>query len=150
MTDAARKPPQQTRDQQRAKRAYEVVADVLKQHPHRTVNGKQVPHEKAKEFGRQARKLPIRVVASGLGQALAFLKAKDYAPLLLAALSDWVFTQLKWPRPTGAKPAGDPLLYAIIHEPSDFLRQATDEVLAYLLWLNRFCEANGLTDAEGE
>ena len=36
---------------------------------------------------------------------------------------------------------------AIIHGDSDFLRRATDEALAYLAWLNRFAEAEGLTEA---
>lgn len=138
MTDAARKPPQQTRDQQRARHAYEVVEAVVA----RLGKGS----EAAKKFGGQARKLPVRIVASGLGQALAFLKAKDYAPDMLAALGDWAFTELKWPRPPGLKPAEDPLLVAVIRGDSDFLRRATDEALAYLLWLNRFCEANKLTD----
>ena len=30
----------------------------------------------------------------------------------------------------------------------DFLRRATDEVLAYLQWLTRFAEAEGLTEGE--
>ena len=51
-----------------------------------------MPHAKQdpKKFGGQAKKLPIRIMAAGLGQALAFLKAKDYAPGLLAELADWV------------------------------------------------------------
>ena len=42
----------------------------------------------------------------------------------------------------------DALLLAIIYGNSDFLRRATDEVLAYLLWLNRFAEAENLTENE--
>ena len=38
------------------------------------------------------------------------------------------------------------LLLAVIQGNSDFLRRATDEVLAYLLWLNRFAEAEKLTE----
>jgi CRISPR-associated protein Cmr5 len=39
-------------------------------------------------------------------------------------------------------------LERIVQGNSDFLRRATDEVLAYLLWLNRFAEAEGLTEGE--
>jgi CRISPR-associated protein Cmr5 len=108
---------------------------------------KQLKLEEAKKFGGQARKMPTRIVASGLGQALAFLKAKGYAPMLLIALTDWVLSK---PNDGFAnnrkKPADDELLKAVILGTADFLRQATDEALAYLQWLNRFCEANKLSD----
>jgi hypothetical protein len=43
-------------------------------------------------------------------------------------------------------PTDDALLRAVIDGTADHLRQVTDETLAYLQWLNRFCEANKLTD----
>jgi CRISPR-associated protein Cmr5 len=131
---------QQTRDQQRAKHAMQAVEAIL-------TGPKKLAPEKAKKFGGQARKLPTRIVASGLGQALAFLKAKDYAPDLLTALGDWVLGVVK---PTDdvkkllTKP-DEALLKAVILGTSDYLRQATGEALAYLQWLNRFCEANDLS-----
>lgn len=143
-------PPQQTRDQQRAKHAMQAVEAVLQKFPPTVQGKKSTPHEKAKKFGGQARKMPTRIVASGLGQALAFLKAKDYAPDLLAALGEWVLSVVK---PTNevqielTKPGtkrDEELLKAVILGTSDYLRQATDEALAYLQWLNRFCEANDL------
>lgn len=82
-------------------------------------------------------------MASGLGQALAFLKAKDYAPGLVAELSEW--TAIRMP-PTDGEPTD--LLERIIRSDSDFLRRATDEALAYLQWLNRFAEAEGLTEGD--
>jgi CRISPR-associated protein Cmr5 len=128
-------------EQRRARHAWNAVAAVKGRY-----RGKDV--EKAKRFGGQARKLPTRIIASGLGQALAFLKAKDYAPDLLVALGDWVLNQRD--KPDGKKPPpGDAeLLRAVIEGNSDFLRRATDEVLAYLLWLNRFAEAEKLTEDE--
>ncbi len=136
--------PQQTLDQRRAKHAMLAVEAVLTKFPPRVQGNKKTPDEKAKKFGGQARKMPTRVVASGLGQALAFLKAKDYAPDLLVALGDWVLYE----RPQTPKPPrvpDDALLKAVILGTSDYLRQATDEALAYLQWLNRFCEANDLS-----
>jgi CRISPR-associated protein Cmr5 len=129
-------------DQCRARHAWKVVHDVEK----------SSKKEDAKKFGGQARKLPMRIIGSGLGQALAFLKAKDYAPELLIALSDWFLyvrpgAQGKQPKP---KEAGmqTALLETIIEGDADLMRRATDEVLAYLMWLNRFAEAKGLTEGE--
>jgi CRISPR-associated protein Cmr5 len=127
-------------DQRRANHAWNAVQDVLKK-----CKGDK---EKAKKFGGQARKLPMRIIASGLGQALAFLKAKDYAPDLLIALGDWVLDKRSAPDSKAAPPRDDTLLLAVIQGHSDFLRRATDEVLAYLLWLNRFAEAEKITEGE--
>lgn len=127
-----------TLDQNRASHAWEAVLSA---------EGKTGNHQKQdpKKFGGQAKKLPVRIMASGLGQALAFLKAKDYAPGLVSELTDWVAQRI----PDSAKPK-EPrdLLERIIKGDSDFLRRATDEVLAYLIWLNRFAEAKGLTEGD--
>lgn len=136
MSQAATGKPQ-TLDQRRARHAWDVVQRAKqKQEPHR--------NQEPKKFGSQAKKLPTRIMAAGLGQSLAFLKAKDYAPGLLAELSAW--TGIRIP-PKQGEPAE--LLERIVQGDSDFLRRATDEVLAYLTWLNRFAEAEGLTD-EGD
>jgi CRISPR-associated protein Cmr5 len=126
----------QTLEQRRAKHAYDAVQRAKSK---TNAHAKQDP----KKFGGQAKKLPSRIMAAGLGQALVFLRAKDYAPGLLAELSDWVLVQ----RPGKADGKAD-LLLRIIEGDSDFLRRATDECLAYLLWLNRFADAEGLTDEE--
>jgi CRISPR-associated protein Cmr5 len=131
-----------TLDQRRAEHAWKAVRGVVDRHAR--------DKEKAKKFGGQARKLPTRVIASGLGQALAFLKAKDYAPDLLVELGDWVLDKRRDANSTKAKPKDDALLLEVVRGNSDFLRRATDEVLAYLLWLNRFAEAEKLTEGEGD
>lgn len=134
-TDARTRP---TLDQERANHAWEAV---LRAQSKTGDHQKQIP----KKFGGQAKKLPVRIMASGLGQALAFLKAKDYAPGLVAELSDWVAQRI----PTRANDPRD-LLERIVKGDSEFLRRATDEVLAYLTWLNRFAEAKGLTEGDQE
>ncbi|MDY3562988.1 type III-B CRISPR module-associated protein Cmr5 [Gemmata sp. JC673] len=135
MSDTKRTP-----DQLRATHAWEAVELVLKKFPPSTVteSGKPLkrPHPQAKKFGGAVRKLPVRIMASGLGQALAFLKAKDQTPDLLDTLSDWVLK----------KRSQTALLEAVIAGTADTLRQHTAETLAYLQWLSRFCEANNLTD----
>jgi CRISPR-associated protein Cmr5 len=129
-------PPRQTLDQRRAAHAWEVVQRAKQKQGH---HNKQDP----KKFGGQAKKLPTRIMAAGLGQALAFLKAKDYAPGLLVELAEWMNQRIP---PNQGQPTE--LLERIIKGDSDFLRRATDEVLAYLVWLNRFAEAEGLTEGE--
>jgi len=126
--------PGATLDQRRASHAWGAVQRAKQ---------KQGPHQKQepKKFGGQAKKLPVRIMTAGLGQALAFLKAKDYAPGLLAELTDWINQRM----PPQANEPKD-LLERIIEGNADVLRRATDEVLAYLLWLNRFAEAEGLTE----
>jgi CRISPR-associated protein Cmr5 len=122
--------PPQTLDQRRANHAWDVIQRV-----------KSRPD--AKKFGGQAKKLPTRIMAAGLGQALAFLNAKKYAPDLLTDLSSWMEQRLP-PKQGESKE----LLERIVKGNSEFLRRATDEVMAYLLWLNRFAEAERLTEDE--
>lgn len=128
--------PGPTLDQRRAGHAWDVV---------RRAKQKQGRHQgqDPKKFDDQAKKLPSRILAAGLGQALAFLKAKGDVPGLLAELTDWIGARI----PTKEGEPKD-LLERIVKGDSDFLRRATDEVLAYLVWLNRFAEAEGLTDEE--
>ncbi|MCI0421905.1 MAG: type III-B CRISPR module-associated protein Cmr5 [Acidobacteria bacterium] len=132
----------QTLDQRRANHAWKAILSFSRNKP----NGECEYDEAAKEYAREAHKLPTRIMAAGLGQALAFIlaKAKDKKPnlrLLHDHLTDWVIRQ----RPISSmKP--DSLLESVIEGDSDFLRRTTDEALAYLLWLNRFAEAEGLTE----
>jgi CRISPR-associated protein Cmr5 len=126
----------QTLDQRRAAHAWTAIQN-LKRNP-------QQPERE--EYAGEAKKLPIRIMTSGLGQALAFLlaKAKDKKKSLHQLhedLTDWVLRQ------RGLRGlAQDSLIRSVIEGNSDFLRQATDEVLAYLQWLNRFAEAELRSD----
>ncbi|MEK7748240.1 MAG: type III-B CRISPR module-associated protein Cmr5 [Nitrospirota bacterium] len=131
-----------TLDQRRANHAWEKIISL------QVIPTKKEPHkhnEDAKEYAREARKLPARIMAAGLGQALAFIMAKAKKKPKLKQLhddlTDWVITRRSIP---AEKP--DSLMQSIIEGDSDFLRRATDEVLAYLVWLNRFAEAEGLTE----
>lgn len=128
--------PRPTLDQCRASHAWDAVQRAKQ---------KQLSHKNQdpKKFGGQAKKLPMRIMAAGLGQALAFLEAKDYAPGLVVELNDWVKQRI--PPREGESPE---LLKRIVKGESDFLRRATEEVLAYLTWLNRFAESEGLTEGD--
>ena len=126
----------QSLDQRRAKHAWDVVQAAK-------------AREDRDEFARQAKKLPVRIMACGLGQALAFIHAKEKTRglILLPALADWILDKRKNPASTAAQPAADALIKAIMEGNSLFLRRATDEALSYLQWLTRFAdaEAEGLT-----
>ena len=130
----------QTLDQRRAAHAWEAIQRVK-------VNPKKSDRE---EYAGEAKKLPIRIMTSGLGQALAFLlaKARDKKKTLSQLhedLTDWALRQ------RGLKGvASDSLIRSVIGGDSIFLRQVTDEVLAYLQWLNRFAEAEGLKSDQAE
>ncbi|MBC7350996.1 MAG: type III-B CRISPR module-associated protein Cmr5 [Thermogutta sp.] len=129
MTNAT-KADRKTLDQRRAEHAWQAVQAAK--------NNKDVDFEK---FHGQAKKLPVRIIASGLGQALAFLKAKNYAPKLLVALGDWVLDKRVNPDSKKPEPDDMALLKAVVEGDAEFLRWATDEVLAYLQWLVRFADA---------
>jgi CRISPR-associated protein Cmr5 len=131
---------QQTLDQRRARHAWEAVDAFAKIHV-RESNGKRDPDKEAKKYATHAKKLPTRILTAGLGQALAFLKAKGYAPDLLMALSDWVLDKRLNKDSKKPRPADDALLHAIVNGNSDELRRWTDESLAYLQWLNRWVES---------
>ena len=75
-----------TLEQRRAKHAWEAVQRVVQA----MQNGTEGDKAKARDFGGQAKRLPMRIMAAGLGQALTFLLAKKYAPNLLEAIGDWV------------------------------------------------------------
>ena len=121
-----------TLEQKRAAHAWKQVLEV-----------KKGTKDEKKSFMTQIKKTPIRIVSAGLGQALAFLQAKGYAPHLRNALTDWTNRRL-------GKDGNKDLLQRIIHGDSEFLRRATAESLAYLEWMVRFAEAEGLSESEGE
>lgn len=127
---ATAKPDKKTLEQHRAKHAWDAVQAAKQKNDFEKFHG-------------QARKLPVRIIASGLGQALAFLKAKKYAPDLLCELGDWILDKRLNPGSNKPKPDDTALLKAVVEGDADFLRWATDEVLAYLQWLNRFADAEG-------
>lgn len=124
-----------TLDQRRGTVAFQRIENLLRN-----------PNSEARDqYAGEARKLPVRIMASGLGQALAFLGAKSAKREILKQLhgdlSDWVVRERL--RDIAPRPAGT-LLENVLHGDCDFLRWATAESLAFLSWLNRFAEANHL------
>lgn len=95
-----------------------------------------------KELGREAKRMPVRILTSGLGAALLFLRAKDRAKRLEDALSDWI--AVRYPPKAGHQRG---LLERITEGDAVFLQLATAEALAYLQWYSRFAEAKRWADA---
>ena len=118
--------PQQTMEQKRARAAWD---DVL------AVKGQESYKEKYLALVRSA---PADVLTNGLGQTLAFLKAKGKSEHkdLSKHLSRWVCPQMGWI-------PNDDLLRKLTERESgsDVYRRAAAETLAYLVWLKRFAEA---------
>lgn len=129
-----------TLDQMRASHAWECIRVVVSWKDSRDEKEKKA----ARDFAIQLKKLPTRIMAAGLGQALAFLYAKGTTPKLLDTLTEWVRERIRGEDET------KPLLERLIHGDSDFQRRATSEVLAYLLWLGRFADGADLTDGVQE
>jgi CRISPR-associated protein Cmr5 len=123
---------QRTLEQERAQRAWACVQEVTSK-----------PQEFKKKYGSLARKVPMLVLTNGLGQTLAFLKAKgkndpaDEHTVLFRHLSKWVLDQVA----PGTSSGNDDLLQWVLRNDSAAYRRATTEALAFLNWLKRFAEA---------
>jgi len=133
MTAKQKPSQQQLSEQARASHAWDVI--------------QKVPAKEQKKYGTLARKLPSLIQTNGLGQTLAFLRAKggkddhDAHNVLYSHLSEWVVAQVSG--------SGD-LLEWVIEQNSGQYRRATTEAIAYALWLRRFAEAKGWGEAGGE
>lgn len=164
--------PQQTLDQKRAAAAWQNVTNALN-HAKQAAqvalteaeqeNNRRRAEElqrvlnnlKSKEggddfrgaYGKLARKTPALIMSAGLGQTVAFLRAKGKGvgwnehQVLYKHISEWVVARL----PVQA----NDLLEVVRENSSDLYRQATAEAIAFLGWLKRFAEAE-LPEAEGE
>jgi CRISPR-associated protein Cmr5 len=132
---------QRTLEQRRAERAWAAVNEA-----------KERGDKAAKEYGSLARNAPADLQANGLGQTLAFLRAKGFEngkkkdngySLLFGHISSWVMAQL------GAE-GTDLLLWVTNTASSQDYRRATTEAIAFSSWLKRFAEAELPTGADHE
>ena len=123
---------QRTLEQERAQQAWACVQEVTNK-----------PQEFKKKYGSLARKVPMLVLTNGLGQTLAFLKAKgkndpaDEHTVLFRHLSSWVLSQVT----SSTTASNGDLLQWVLQNDSTAYRRATIESLAFLTWLKRFAEA---------
>jgi CRISPR-associated protein Cmr5 len=151
---------QQVADQERAASAWGAIEAVIAKAQE---IGQQVEQERlkkgeapseAQEKGQKAtesfkksysgltRSTPALVQTNGLGQTLAFLRAKAKGDrntahwLLYSHISQWIASRVDF----GDK-GPDGLLEWLVTQSSEVYRQTTAEVIAYLGWLKRFAEA---------
>lgn len=88
------------------------------------------------QFSENAKKLPMRIRASGLGQSFAFLAAKKKAPALRQAIASWCKE-----RGLVADFGEDAVANRFRTATASEMRLLTAEILAYLEWIVRFAEA---------
>jgi CRISPR-associated protein Cmr5 len=104
-----------------------------------TFGPKRVARNGKARYGSVVRKLPSYILTNGLGQTLAFLKAKGKGEpgneheVLYRHLADWVGRKVN--------ADGDLLSWLVNTATSQQYRLATMEALALLQWLKRFAEA---------
>jgi len=130
----------QTKEQQRAKAAWDHVQQVDKK-----------SQDVKKKYRGLVLKLPVMILTNGLGQALAFLKSKgkgdanDPHEIVYSHLQAWLFREIRWADATQST-----LIERIFNTTSETYRQATVEALSYLHWVCRFAEAVLPEPEEGE
>ena len=86
-----------------------------------------------KKFADPAKKMPARIRASGLGQTVAFMRAKEGGDVL-NAVESWCL------RDTPKEARADALMIQFKDGDAGQLRFLTAEALAYLEWLVRFAD----------
>jgi CRISPR-associated protein Cmr5 len=123
---------QRSLEQKRAAQAWDCVTPV---------KGKKYE----KEYSSLAKSAPADIQANGLGQTLAFWRAKGYDKgkpkddnahaQLLRHVSEWVRNQLSLAN------SKEMLEWIAKDATTDQYRRATAEAMAFLAWVKRFAEA---------
>jgi CRISPR-associated protein Cmr5 len=96
-----------------------------------------------KEYGSRVRSLSSMIKNNGLGQTLAFIKAKgkgvanDPDTRLYRDLSSWLHKKYE------NDPSKIDFLPYLVNQDSLVYFQITEECLQFLIWLRRFVEAEG-------
>ncbi len=139
---------ERTLEQQRAKVAWECVADF---------DQKVANKEIKKKYRSLARNLPALILGSGLGPTLAFLRSKGSEswkePNGGAKEHDWICYHLnrwltQWMKKWRNQEEEDILHWIVTKSDSTNYRYVTNEALAFAQWLKRFAEAE-LPEEEG-
>ena len=108
--------------------------------------------KKQKEYKSYARKIPTMILSNGLGQTLAFIKAKSEKgnayDLIYSQLTEYMKSahtvRIQMP-----KEKNDFVEWVISCDSSKY-RYITKEILAFLNWLKRFAEGLIEVEEEGE
>lgn len=124
----------------RAEFAYRCVKQALE----------QLDEKKKKEYRSYTREVPQMILSNGLGQTLAFIKAKSEKGNAYALIYKQITDYLKSDTASRIQmpPEKTELIEWVISCDSVTYRYITQEVLAFLNWLKRFAE--GMIEEEGE
>ena len=106
--------------------------------------------EKQKDYKSYVRKIPAMILSNGLGQTLAFVKAKSDKGNAYELIYKQITEYLKSEHPTRIRMPNEKneLVEWVITRDSVNYKYITKEVLAFLNWLRRFAE--GLIEGEKE
>jgi CRISPR/Cas system CMR-associated protein Cmr5 small subunit len=121
----------QTIDQKCAENAYKAYCEL-----------NQLP-EKDKVFG-FAKKMPMMIMASGLGNAIMF-KLKDDIKLVKCLLK-WLFPNEKFDIQMDDREKIEQIVSGKLLNSMDSLRINTVKTLKWLEWFNRFADASETSD----
>jgi CRISPR-associated protein Cmr5 len=109
----------------------------------------QSERKKQKEYKSYVKKIPSMILSNGLGQTLAFVKAKSKTgnayDLIYKQLTKYMKSE-HTTRISMPQNENDLAKWAISENPEKY-RYITQEILAFLQWLKRFAE--GLIEEEG-
>ncbi len=122
----------------RAEFAYSCVKDALE----------KLDNKRQKEYRSYTRRIPTMILTNGLGQALAFVKAKSERGNAYELIYSQLTEYLKSNSTARIKMPSDrsDLLEWVISCDSNEYRHIAQEILAFLNWLKRFAE--GMIEAE--
>ena len=92
------------------------------------------------EYKGYVKNIPVLIKTNGLGNTLAFMRAKkkDAYDLLYHQFSEWL---KKSECPCKTLPAGKDLLEFVISQPSPVYRHITKELIALLTWMRRLADS---------
>jgi CRISPR-associated protein Cmr5 len=129
----------QTKEQLRAAHAWTAISTLTTE-----------SRDTQKKLAVAIKNLPVRIHASGLGQAITFLRAKEESNkefrLLEAIVVHWLMNNypMKYLVTNDEDDPSRRLIEKIIDGDASTLKRLTDEALAYLPWLSRFAEGAGM------
>ncbi|MCM8816031.1 MAG: type III-B CRISPR module-associated protein Cmr5 [Candidatus Omnitrophica bacterium] len=121
-----------TLEQKRAEFAFQKVNEVKKE-------------DKKGEYKSLVRGFPAMILQNGLGQALAFLRAKGEKH------HQWLYGQInEWLKVSNNGDENFDVLQNIMNRDSSIYRLYTKQTLAFLVWLRKFAEAEIEKDKDEE
>ncbi|MCC6284463.1 MAG: type III-B CRISPR module-associated protein Cmr5 [Phycisphaerales bacterium] len=151
-------------EQRRARDAWKVVATLVRDHSSSGPDKRTKADDVALGFARQSRKLPYRVMAAGVGQAIVFVYSKSGVGkhknqrtdaekancLLLRELARWLLGERLGLRPERHESQPESAIIELltgtipnVKANSALIRFVTSEMVAYLSWMNRFLAGQG-------